>query len=207
MPYTNKNLNNKKTNITLDYYNKNAKKYSSETFSVEFEKQRGILLKYLKPGSHILDLGCGSGRDSKVFIEKGYKVTAMDGSIELSKIASEYIGQEVICKKFNGLNDKNIYDAVWACASLIHVPLIELPIVFNNIVRSLKTGGYLYASFKHGDFEGEINGRYFTNFTEGKFKRFIKEFEKLKLIETMVSGDARIERRNEMWLNLILEKC
>ena len=120
MYYTKENVNNNEADITLEYYNKNANKYNSETLSIEFEEQHNILLKYLKPGDHILDLGCGSGRDSKAFIEKGYKVTAMDGSIELSKIASKNIGQEVICRKFQDLNEDGIYDAVWACASLIH---------------------------------------------------------------------------------------
>lgn len=59
-------------NKTLEYYNQYAEEFALNTISVEFEKQQDMLLKYLKPGAHILDLGCGSGRDSKVFLQKGY---------------------------------------------------------------------------------------------------------------------------------------
>lgn len=140
--------------MTLDYYNTNAINYSKETALVEFQEQRYMLLKYLKKNAYILDLGCGSGRDSKAFISQKYKVTAIDGSKELSEIASHNIGQQVICKRFQDLDYIDIYDGVWACASLLHVPSYQLKQIFVNIARALKSGGYFYGSFKYGEFEG-----------------------------------------------------
>ena len=63
------------TNKTLEYYNKNAVHFISDTVAVDFQDKQNMLLNYLKPGEHILDFGCGSGRDSKAFIQKGYQLT------------------------------------------------------------------------------------------------------------------------------------
>ncbi len=198
--------NCKQVNMTVDYYNKNARQYSKETFSVDFEEKQNILLKYLNLGDHILDLGCGSGRDSKAFIEKGYKVTATDGSIELCKIASKNIGQEVICEKFKDLNEESKYDAVWACASLIHLPPDQLNNLMINITKALKDGGYIYTSFKFGNFEGEIKGRYFLYFKEDSFEMFIRQFRDLELVEVQITEDVRIGREDQIWLNAIVRK-
>ncbi|MFJ8236363.1 class I SAM-dependent methyltransferase [Ureibacillus sp. NPDC094379] len=193
-------------NKTLDYYNQNASSFTSDTVSVDFDEKQNTLLKYLKPGAHILDFGCGSGRDSKAFIEKGYRVTAMDGSPEMCKVASHYIGQEVICKRFHELDEQNKYDAVWACASILHVPSIELPKMIKKIGAALKLGGYFYASFKYGDFEGEKNGRYFTNLTEETFESLLKPFQQLDIMEMTVTADVREGRQHEKWLNVVVKK-
>ncbi|WP_197061746.1 class I SAM-dependent methyltransferase [Ureibacillus manganicus] len=197
---------NQSTNKTINYYNQNASAFTSDTVAVDFDEKQNVLLKYLAPGAHILDFGCGSGRDSKAFLEKGYKVTAMDGSSELCKIASEYIGQDVQCKKFHELDEVEAFDAVWACASILHVPSVELPQVIENIERALKSGGYFYVSFKYGDFEGERNGRYFTNQNEKSLRELLEPFTQLELLETSVTPDVRAGRGDEMWLNAIVRK-
>lgn len=190
--------------MTLDYYNKNAAAYKAETLLVKFKDQRNMLLKYLPPKAHILDLGCGAGRDSKAFITQGYQVTAIDGSQELCKIASQYIGQEVICKGFQDLNESNTYDGIWACASLLHVPLANLSHIISKISTALKPGGYFYGSFKHGEFEGERDGRYFTDLTQEKLQSLLEPFEELELIELEVTSDARVGREDEEWLNFTI---
>ena len=191
---------------TLNYYNKNADLFKNDTVNVKFEENQNILLKYLKIGDSILDLGCGAGRDAKIFIDKGYTVTAIDGSEELCKIASYYIGQNIICKKFNDLDYKNKFEGIWACASLLHIEYSRLEEVFKKIVDAMKVKGHFYASFKYGKFEGYRSERYFTDFTEDKFNEFIKKLSNIKVLEYKVTADARIGRENEKWLNIIMEK-
>lgn len=74
---------------TIDYYNQNAKQYYKSTVSLDFSDNRDRFLKYLPAAGHILDFGCGSGRDTKAFLKKGFLVTAVDGSKEMCKLATK----------------------------------------------------------------------------------------------------------------------
>ena len=80
---------------TLEYYNANAEKFVESTLSVDFSKVQCEFLNLLMPESYILDFGCGAGRDTKYYLEHGYRVDAVDGSAELCRIASEFTGIQV----------------------------------------------------------------------------------------------------------------
>ena len=95
---------------TLQYYNQNATKFIENTKSVEFHSVQDKFLSYLSAGSYILDFGCGSGRDSKYFLEKGYRVDAVDGSEEICKITREYVKIEVKKMLFSELSFVNKYE-------------------------------------------------------------------------------------------------
>ncbi|MBS6601949.1 MAG: class I SAM-dependent methyltransferase [Clostridium sp.] len=193
-------------NKTIEYYNKNVELFVSSTKDVEFNKMQNMLLKYLKKGDYILDLGCGSGRDSKAFLEKGFKVVSVDGSEKLCNIASSYIGQEVIFTTFQNFKSDIKFNGIWACASLLHLPYKDLKEVIKNLRNNLKEEGYFYLSFKYGEFEGERNGRYFTNMTEKKFRNLIKDILEYEIVEEKITSDARKGREEEKWLNIILKK-
>lgn len=95
---------------TLQYYNSKANEFVNSTVNVNFFDIQDQFLGFLSADSRILDFGCGSGRDTKYFIDKGYKVDAIDGSEELCKIASEYFDITVKCMLFQELNVKDKYD-------------------------------------------------------------------------------------------------
>ena len=191
---------------TLEYYNNTVKDYIQDTVDANVTELNSFFLKYIPAGGSILDLGCGSGRDSKLYINKGYHVTAVDGSEEFCKLAGSYIGQEVLCMKFDEIEFENEFDGVWACASILHVSLKDLTVVIEKIAKALKSGGYFFACFKYGDFEGLRNGRYFTDLTESKLLVLLQEVCELELIETSITTDVRPERKDENWLNIILRK-
>ena len=190
---------------TLDYYNQNANTFFEGTVSVNFKEVQDKFLKIL-PGKKILDFGCGSGRDTKYFLDNGYDVIAIDGSIELCKKASEYTGIEVKHMLFQELNDKDTYDGIWACSSILHLNKEELKPVLLKMIDALKKQGIIYTSFKYGDFEGERNGRYFSNFTIESFKEYVQDISTIQIEEYWLSGDVRKGREDEQWLNLILRK-
>ena len=192
--------------MTIDYYNRFAEIFVKGTIDADLSELRDRFLDHLPDGAHILDLGCGSGRDVKAFLDKGYKVTAIDGSSACCKLAKETIGQDVLCMTFDELAFVQAFDGVWACASLLHVPYAELPGVFERIAETLKTDGILYASFKYGDFEGERNGRYFTDLTEERLMTLFKPTHCYEIIETFVTVDVRNDRDSVKWLNVIVRK-
>lgn len=193
-------------NKTLDYYNNNAETFVAGTVSVDFKETQDKFLKRLKPGDSILDFGCGSGRDAKYFLNFGFLVDAIDGSRELCKIASEYTGLEVKQMLFQELDSIGKYDGIWACSSILHLPKNELKPVLRKMGTALKEDGIVYTSFKYGEFEGERNGRYFTDFTIEMFMEFIQDIDNLNLEEYWITGDVRPGRGEEKWLNLILQK-
>ena len=191
---------------TLDYYNEKTEEFIDATVNVDFLETQDKFLSLLPQGAHILDFGCGSGRDTKYFLDKGFLVTATDGSVELCKFASELSGIEVKQMFFEELSEIETYDGIWACSSILHLPYVELKDVMQKMIRAVKSGGIIYTSFKYGTFEGERNGRYFTDMDEAKFNEFLQNFSDVKLEALWVKGDVRPDRSAEKWLNLILRK-
>ncbi len=191
---------------TLNYYNSRAERFCESTVSVNFADTQDIFLSKLTAGSAILDFGCGSGRDTKYFLSQGYQVEAIDGSTELCKLASQYTGIQVRHMFFQELSEINKYDGIWACASVLHLPWIELIDVVNRMQAALRANGIIYISFKYGTFSGERNGRYFTDMTEETFAGFLHGIDGLQIEEQWISNDVRPGRGEERWLNIILRK-
>lgn len=191
---------------TVNYYNRNVKQFYDNTVAVDFTDTQNVFLSKLVKGSAILDFGCGSGRDTKYFLSQGYYVEAIDGSLELCKLASQYTGIQVRHMLFRELSAIHKYDGIWACASILHLPWSELADVMRKMQAALKANGIIYISFKHGTFSGERNGRYFTDMTEARFAGFIEEFDGLQIEEQWISTDVRPGRGEEQWLNIILRK-
>ena len=191
---------------TINYYNENAKAFIEGTVSVEFTRVQDAFLQLLPSKGKILDFGCGSGRDTKYFLEHGYKVDAIDGSIELCKFAREYTGIDVKHMLFQELAEVEKYDGIWACASILHVKRAELPDILQKICKATKKNGIIYVSFKYGNFEGERNGRYFTDMTEETMEDLLVHVSELKIEKQWITGDVRAGRGDERWLNMILRK-
>lgn len=199
-------MNTVKYNNTLDYYDNHADEFYRSTVNVEFATMQERFLGKLKKDSYILDFGCGSGRDTKYFLEQGYSVEAVDGSKELCKLATEYTGIEVKNMFFQELEEVETYDGIWACSSILHLPIDELYEVMEKMVDALKENGIIYTSFKYGTFTGERNGRFFTDMTEETFADFLNGIDGLEIEEQWTTSDVRPGRGEEKWINLILRK-
>ena len=191
---------------TIDYYNLNAENFIESTQNVDMHQAQDRFLRLLDENALILDFGCGSGRDTRYFMDKGYQVTATDGSAEICRLASIFTGIAVKEMLFQELDDINTYGGIWACSSILHLPKNELLLVIRKMCNALKDTGVIYTSFKYGDFEGVRNGRYFTDFNEDSFKEFIAGIPEITIEDHWITGDVRPRRGDERWLNLILRK-
>ena len=154
---------------TVGYYNDRAEQFFSSTLRVDMSSIYERFLDGLAPGARILDAGCGSGRDARAFADLGYCVSAFDASVELAKRASEHCGFAVDVRRFEDVNEVAQFDAIWCCASLLHVPLQDMRMVLSKLWTALKAGGRIYVSYKHGSGERLHDGRRFTDADEDSF--------------------------------------
>lgn len=189
----------------MNYYDENGQEFFDDTINADMSPHYEKFLDLIPENGSILDAGCGSGRDAKMFKDLGYNVSAIDGSAEMCRLASEFSGISVKHMQFQEIDFKNEFDGIWASASLLHVPSEELDLVLENLKNSLKSNGVLYASFKYGDFEGERNGRYFNDLTEKTAVEIFKKNE-FNVIETWITNDSRPDRQDEKWMNILVKK-
>lgn len=195
------NIVNYMLNQTIEYYNKNAKKYYEDTVNADMSYFRDKFLRLVKPGGIILDLGCGTGRDSKAFKDACFKIVAVDGSRELCNMASELVGQEVICSTFEEFMPNEKYDGIWACSSLLHISKEEIKIVVKKLLPYMNDNCIFYMSYKYGNFSGNRNDRFFADMTEDSINEIFKEFTNLSKIDEEITFDVRPGRSSEKWLN------
>jgi len=139
-------------------------------------------------------------------LSRGYYVTAVDGSEQLCQLASAVIEQEVLHLRFCDLDFHEEFDAVWACASLLHVGKDQMTAVLQRIFRSIKTGGVLYASYKYGDTQRIKDNRLFNDYMEMDLEMLFSGIDDAVVKEWWISGDVRVERKNEGWLNVVVGK-
>ncbi|WAM36269.1 class I SAM-dependent methyltransferase [Caldicellulosiruptor acetigenus] len=192
---------------TIKYYDDNAIDFFMNTKDANMENLYKLFLKYIPEGGKILDLGCGSGRDTKYFLGKGYDVVAVDGSIEMVKLSSEYTGKKTLHMTFQEIDFKEEFDGIWACASLLHVRRDEISSILYKIYRALKPNGVLYSSFKYGDKEEyRDDGRFFNYYDEKSFSELIKKLGYFDILEILITNDVRKGKENEKWLNVIVKK-
>ena len=190
---------------TIDYYNKHAEEFTASTFEVDMESLYQPFLVFLPESAKILDVGCGTGRDTLAFKNKGYHVDAIDYSEELVKKAAELTGIQVKYQSFYDLSEVAVYDGIWACASLLHCERNRLAEVLQKTLRALKPHGVIYMSFKYGDSDREKDGREFTDLNECQAEELLEKFSHVSLVHQWITVDKRPERE-EQWLNLLWKK-
>ena len=185
-------------------YEDQAQDFFCETASIDLSPLYARFLPFVPAGGHILDVGCGSGRDVRAFRANGYRVTGFDPSPTLARLATAHCGLQVQVMRVQDIDWHRQFDGIWACASLLHVSVTELPEVLRRLAAALKPGGVLYTSFKYGQGEREHGGRNFTDLDEEGLAALLRAVPGFRELETWTTADRRPGRENEMWLNTLL---
>jgi mutator protein MutT len=196
-----------KSKVSLtDFYQKQAASYADETVGIELGALCMRFLNRLPKQAHILDLGCGAGRDSRFFLNNDFQVTALDGSSELAVFAEKLIEQPVVVSLYQDMTFENVFDGVWACASLLHCPKSQIAAVLVKINQALKINGVFYASFKWGEDEtSDSLGRFFNNYTCVQLTSLLNDIGGFEVIECWEESKP-LRNSVQKWVNILSKK-
>lgn len=189
---------------TISYYDHNAATFVAGTVNAHIPEQLQAFVGMLPKGGSVLDWGCGSGRDSLALRQLGFDVTSVDGSAAMCAEALRATNTHARHETFDELAAVACYDGIWASASLLHLPKEALPGTLRRAAVALKDQGVLYCSFKYGSFEGERDGRWFTDLGEGSLATLLEPY--FDVVGMRISADVRPGRGNERWLNCLATK-
>jgi len=173
------------TETTISSYDRTAQQYAQNVANLQKTAYIELFASLLQPDVHILDLACGSGRDAKIFYEKGFSVTGIDLSEELLMIAArncpnaEFRLMDILELDFKSQS----FDGVWACAALLHIPKERIPGLISGVQRVLKKNGLFYIGVKEGEgqrfikddrYEGDIR-KFYSYFKPGELEAVLQE--------------------------------
>lgn len=202
----------------MDYYTKKYKEYTEKTENIDMTYEQDMFLHYLfsiwlrkkenKPELiNVLDVGCGSGRDSKRFKELDLSVHLMDESLKMLALATKRVKPDgVFSLDVRDMDFVEKYQGVWACASLLHIPIDDMEYAFEKIWRALKFDGIFYFSFKEG--KGEIidkDNRLFTFLSMTEIDNILNKFN-FKVLNSWVNNEFVENGPCINWLNYIVKK-
>ena len=198
---------------TLNYYDDNAVEFAIQTVSIDMHNLYELFINQLPQRNkhYLLDVGCGSGRDANYFAKQGYEVTAIDASAELIQWAEQHHMSSRITwvhLDFSSIEKQaweNKFTGIWACASLLHVPFLELPFIINSLLETLADEGVMYLSFKYGKVERVDEERFFCDMNESRWKAIVAKIPQVIEYKIWLSADKRSSIENN-WFNITIKK-
>ena len=188
---------------SVQYYDLNAAVYIAQTKDADVSELQERFLAHIAPGGTILDLGCGSGRDSLEFMKRGYEVCAMDASAEMVRYCQSFLGDKVALADFENYETEMVFDGIWACASLLHVPRKDIVRIVRKYAGMIKPGGVFYMSYKLRQEDHKSGDRVFTCFTESQLSEVLEQAGGFERVDYFVTQDVRPGRESERWINAI----
>jgi SAM-dependent methyltransferase len=204
-------MNNSKK-VTIKSYDDTASEYYRVVSKFELLPEIKKFSKKVKKDGRILDLGCGPGHHSKYFSTQNFKVTGIDLSSEMIKLAkSEFGGLDFRVMDILDLDfEENSFDGVWASASLLHINKNQLELILIKIKEILINDGILYISLKEGK-----GSELFNDIRYGGVEKFYVyyKFEEIKnilwsvgleILEINLKG-KRTDYDTNSWLHIFCQ--
>ncbi|HCH01139.1 MAG TPA: SAM-dependent methyltransferase [Vibrio sp.] len=193
---------------TIAIYNENAAQFVEQYDSVTFESVHESWQEYWpQSGYNVLDIGAGSGRDSRWFVNQGCFVVAVEPCDNLRQLGQQnspdsiqwfedylpdLVGVEALSRQF----DLILLSAVW-----MHIPVELRPASLKALAEQLNAQGKIVITLRHGDFD---DGR------EG-YDVSIKEIESLAnqvglMICQQSGSDDVLQRNSVIWETVVLSQ-
>lgn len=196
--------------MSNDYYQQSAHEYARRSLQADIGALYEPFLARVPAGGRILDVGCGAGRDLAIFCARGFAAEGIEPSPALAQIARQHSGAPVRIVQAQALADEAIFAGVWACASLLHVPRMELSDVLARLSRALVPGGVLWASFKEGaghmTEKGPTGGTRVTElYSEAELLALLAGVPELELLAIGHNAEQR-EAGLVSWINLLARR-
>ena len=206
-------MTNQVLKSTLNYYDENAVEFACQTAHIDMQDLYELFISQLpqRDTQCILDVGCGSGRDASYFAEQGYEVTAIDASAELIQWAQKHHMSSRISwvhLDFSSIKNQaweNKFTGIWACASLLHVPFLELPFVIKSLLKTLTDDGVMYLSFKYGEGERVDEERFFCDMNESRWKAIVAKIPQVIEYDIWLSTDKRADCK-KAWFSVMIKQ-
>jgi len=199
---------------TLNYYENNAKHLSQRYETAKVDNIHSLLLKTFLPKSHILEIGCGSGRDASFMHQHGYGVLAIDGSKEMIAEAKrchpELEGSLEVIKIPDDLHfESSSFDGIYSIATLMHLDKNMIDRTIEKIATILKPNSKFFfsVSIQRDDVndQGEDGkGRHFTCISELEWIRCCEK-NGLRFEHSEITGDG-LDRDGIVWLTCVVRK-
>ena len=191
---------------TIEFYNTNAKKYSSYSYLHEKDELYQKFLNYLPEKGSILDAGCGAGWDTKFFLKNGYTVTALDASVKLLEIIETHKNLEKIESDFLNFKSKKIFDGIWASFSLQHLPKSDFKPALKLLKNFLSETGFFYIGIHEGNKEiRDTLGRYYSYYGESEISGIIQSLN-LKIFSLDKLESKSFDGKKINTMHLLIKK-
>ena len=194
---------------TVSSYNREYRKYYRDTAYIDLSEIYNEFRTHISKCGTILDAGCGVGRDTRYFIQHGYKVVSFDASERMVQLCSQYPFSYCLQQSFADIENIEEFDAIWACATLLHLDEDELKDALLRLVNALKPKGMLYFSLKPRKSSGckstEKNGKRYYLYQTRWVEDFVQQelmLEKVKIWESI--GKKTSDPAN--WDNYLYKK-
>lgn len=193
--------------VTIAHYEHNATAFWAGTRDHDVSQNHAALLQQFPAGKtlDILDFGCGPGRDLRRFREQGHRPVGLDGCETFCRMAREHAGCEVWQQHFLQLDlPAQRFDAIFANASLFHVPSRELSRVLRELHATLSDGGILFTSNPRGNGEGWSGERYGLWLEFDDSRRYLEQAG-FTVIDHYYRPDG-LPRAQQPWLAIVSRK-
>ncbi len=187
----------------MDTYATTPHTYHAQTFPLDPSPFLAPLTRHVPAPAHVLDVGCGSGRDLLWLKQRGYDVLGLERSPGLAKLARTHVGCEVLCADFDAFDFTALsVDAVTLIGALVHVPKDRFPATLARILQALKPGGHVLLTMKQGEGTSTAgDGRVFVLWRDEELRGV---FGDLGLAVVEAFTNASVLDTGETWLGYVL---